>query len=80
MRIADSFRGTLVIEVQSGKMTGIGVVTETDIHGIRAMIDRGLQGGQITCRTYEFHLLTPGSWSYYGEAGMNPGAACATHW
>jgi hypothetical protein len=44
-----------VTEIKSGKVPCIGLVIETDIHGIRAIVDGSLERRKITGRTYKFH-------------------------
>jgi len=45
----------LLVEVESGEVTGVGVVAKTDIDGIGALLDGGLERGQASCRADQVH-------------------------
>ncbi len=44
-----------VIHVQAREMAGVGVVSKTDINGIGALLDGGLERGQASCRADQLH-------------------------
>ena len=53
--IVNTLGGTFLVEVQAGKLPGIGAVSETEIHRVGAVIHRSFQGWQTTGRADEFH-------------------------
>lgn len=56
MSICNTFEDGLFIEIQAGKIAGIGRVLETEINTIGSMIDCQLQGWQAACRADQFNL------------------------
>ena len=51
VRVANSLAQGFVVEVQAGKIPGIGIVLETKINGVGTIVDSGPQCGQATGRT-----------------------------
>jgi hypothetical protein len=51
MRIADALGDGDMVEVQAGKVARVGVVPETEVDRVCAVIDGGLQRGQAAGRT-----------------------------
>ena len=45
----------LFIKVETGEMAGIGVVAKSDVDGIGALLDGGLERGQASCRADQVH-------------------------
>jgi hypothetical protein len=43
--VLNSLRGGFGVEVQAGKVPGVGIVAEADVNRIRPMIDSGFQRG-----------------------------------
>ena len=55
MGVFNAFGSTLVVEVQAGKLTSVGAVFKTEIHGVGAVINGGFQGREAAGRAHKFH-------------------------
>src|SRR6056297_796331 len=53
--VFNAFSCAFIIEVQSGKLTGVGAVFKTEIHGVGAVINGGFQGREAAGRAHKFH-------------------------
>jgi len=54
LRIANALDHGLLVEVEAGKITRVGVVLVADIDSVRAMIDGRLERRQTASRADEF--------------------------
>ncbi|MNO95296.1 hypothetical protein D3C76_869340 [compost metagenome] len=55
-----AFLQLALIQVEAGEMAGVGVVAKTDVDGVRAFAQGGLEGGQTARRTYQLHASPNG--------------------
>ncbi len=45
----------LFVKIEAGEMAGVGVVAKSDVDGIGALLDGGLERGQASCRADQVH-------------------------
>jgi hypothetical protein len=62
MGVLDALGRRLGVEVQTGKVAGVGVVAEPDVDRIGALVHSGLQRGQITGGTDQFQRFGRERW------------------
>ena len=55
MSVANGLLKSPVTKVQAGKMAGVRVILEADIHRVSAIIDGCFQRRQVSGRADEFH-------------------------
>lgn len=53
LRVANAFGDLLFIEIEAGKVAGIGVVAKADIDGVCAMVNSGLECGKAASRAHQ---------------------------
>src|SRR5690554_751533 len=57
--ILDAFGGSCFIEVQAGKLAGIGAVAKTEVDRVSTMVNSGPEGRQAASGTDKFHDTPP---------------------
>src|SRR5690606_2643871 len=75
MRVGDATPQFLLVEVQAGERARVGLVAEARVDRIGARVDRGLQGRQVACGTYQLHQRLP----VWIAGGCGPVAGCVAY-
>ena len=55
VRVLDTLGSAFVVEVQAGKLTGVGAVFKTEVDSVGTVINGGFQGREAAGRAHKFH-------------------------